>query len=84
MPLRGFTLEAEALAVFNRAASRERVALLEVFDFLKQHPEEGFDSVVTDDVGRRLRVLHRGRFAIFWWEDLADRRLRVVALEELR
>lgn len=84
MALRGFTLEAEALAVFNRATSRERATLLGVFDFLKAHPDEGFDSVVTDDVGRRLRALHRGRFAIFWWEDLADRRLRIVALEELR
>lgn len=83
MPRKSFTIEREALEVFNRAKPRERETLLAAFDSLRDDPEQGSDSVVLDDVGRRLKVVHHGRFAIFWWDDFTDRRLRIVALEKL-
>ncbi len=57
---------------------RERLLLRNRFVAIRTQPREHSDYTEPDDTGRPIDIHICGRFAIKYWEDHADRHLKIL------
>ena len=62
-----------------RLATRQR--LLKHFRSIQEYPSSHSDYRETDSTGRTLDVSVNSGFAIFYWEDFADRHVKIMSLK---
>jgi hypothetical protein len=59
---------------------RDRDSLLQRFDAIRDFPAQHMDYRVRDDDGRDLDGHIAGRFAIHFWDDFADRHVKIMGV----
>lgn len=70
----------EALDFLRTLRPREQKQLLDHFREIATFPSHFSDFIEYDAVGRRLEVHVYGRFAIKYWNDFADRTVKILDL----
>ncbi len=57
---------------------RDRDFLASTFESIRMFPDNYADYETTDDMGRPLDVHIAGRFAVTFWDDFADRHVKIM------
>jgi hypothetical protein len=70
----------EVLDFLRGLRRREQEDLLKRFRDIAAFPSNYWDFTEHDSVGRRVGVHIFGRFAIKFWDDFADRQVKIVDL----
>lgn len=74
----------EAAADFALSCSRaDQRKIVRVCEFLRDHPDTDGDFVRRDATGRTLRITVIRPFVVHFWDDFADRKLRIVRIERM-
>ena len=60
--------------------SAERSRLLDALESIRLRPEHCSDYSEPDSDGRRVCIHISGRFAVKYWEDAADRHVKILDL----
>ena len=71
-------IDSTVLAFVGRLKKRERDFLTARFEEMQNAPGDYADYQSADDRGRPLDVHVAGRFAITYWDDFADRHLKIM------
>ena len=66
------------LEFLRSLSKREQTDLLKRFREIGSFPSNWSDFVERDSVGRRIEVHIYGKFAIKYWEDSADRHVKIL------
>lgn len=74
-------IDSTVLAFVGRLKKRERDFLTARFEEIRTSPGDHADYQVGDDRGRSLDVHIAGRFAITYWDDFADRHLKIMDVD---
>jgi hypothetical protein len=73
-------LDAEAVGFLERLALRERTAIRQRLREIARQPDRFMDYQERDEQGRDLPIhVFRG-YAILFWDDLANRHLKVLEI----
>jgi len=70
----------EVLDVLRTLRPREQRDLLDCFREIAAYPAKLSDFVEYDAVGRRVDVHVYGKFAVKYWDDFADRHVKILNL----
>ncbi len=70
----------DALDFLRALTSREQRDLLNRFREIAAFPSKFSDFVEHDSAGRRVNVHLFGKFAVKFWDDFADRHLKILDL----
>ena len=71
-------LDIEVIEFLKTVRPRVRERLFAVFDQIRDHPEHCREFTETDATGRDLSGMIREGFAIFFWDDFADRHVKIM------
>lgn len=71
-------IDIEVLEFLRTLSPREQTALLKRFREIAAHPSNYSDLVERDAAHRRVEVHVFGRFAIKFWDDFADRHVKIL------
>ena len=71
-------LAIEVVEFLRTLRKREQAALLQRFRAIAAAPESFADYPEHDATGRRVEVHVFGKFAIKYWNDFADRHLKIL------
>lgn len=73
-------IDIEVIEYLHTLPSSVRRRLFRHFQAIKEFPSAHSDFRETDASGRNLDVSVCANFAIFYWEDFADRHVKIMAL----
>ena len=74
----------EAAAAFALSCGRaEQRKIVRVCEFLRDHHDTDGDFHRGDSIGRTLRIKVLPPFVFHFWDDFADRRVRIVRIERM-
>ena len=68
------------LEFIGRLRKRDRAFLLGRFEAIRDFPGRHTDYRTTDETGRELDGHIAGRFAIVFWDDFADRHVKILGV----
>ena len=71
-------IDYEVIEFLEALPRRERLLLRNRFVAIREQPRTYSDFTEPDDVGRRVDIHICGRFAIKYWEDQADRHIKIL------
>ena len=74
-------IDSTVLAFVGRLKKRDRDFLAARFEQIREFPAEHADYQSADDCGRPLDVHVAGRFAITFWDDFADRHVKIMDVD---
>jgi hypothetical protein len=73
-------IDIEVLEFLRTLRQREQAGLLKRFREIAAFPSNHSDFVEYDSAGRRVEVHVFGKFAIKYWDDFADRHVKILDL----
>lgn len=73
-------IDIEVFDVLRSLQSRRQQRLLEHFRRIQRHPEDHAEYSERDPSGRRIDVCLFEGYAIYYWEDFADRQVKILEL----
>jgi hypothetical protein len=73
-------IDIEVLEFLRTLRPKEQTALLKCFRGIAVNPTRFADYAERDSVGRRVDVYVFGKFAIKFWNDFADRHIKILDL----
>jgi mRNA-degrading endonuclease RelE of RelBE toxin-antitoxin system len=73
-------LEIRVFEQLRQLKSAERNRLLDAMEQIRLRPEHCSDYTETDSEGRTVAIHIAGKFAVKYWEDAADRHVKVLDL----
>lgn len=71
-------IDIEVLEFLRTLRTKEQIKLLKHFREIAAFPARFSDFVERDSAGRRVDVHIFGRFAIKFWDDFADRHVKIL------
>ncbi len=71
-------IDSTVLAFVGGLKKRDRDFLMARFEQIRESPANHADYQGMDDRGRSLDVHIAGRFAISYWDDFADRHVKIM------
>ncbi len=71
-------IDIEVLEFLRTLRTKEQASLLKRFREIAAFPGRFSDFVERDAAGRRVEVHVYGRFAIKFWDDFADRHVKIL------
>jgi hypothetical protein len=71
-------IDIEVFQFLRTLRQREQIALLKRFRDIAAFPSRYSDFVEYDSSGRRVDVHVLGKFAIKFWDDFADRHIKIL------
>ena len=71
-------IDIEVLEFLRTLRSKEQAALLKHFREIGAFPSRCSDFIERDSAGRRVEVHIFGKFAIKFWDDFADRHVKIL------
>jgi len=74
-------VEWQVLKFLETLKRKDRDFLLRRFEAMLESPHQFAEFQERDDSGRMLDCHITGRFAIHYWDDFADRHLKIMKLE---
>jgi len=74
-------IDSTVLDFVGRLRKRDRDFLFRRFEEIRDFPANYADYQDADEIGRPLDVHIAGRFAISYWDDFADRHLKIMAVD---
>jgi hypothetical protein len=77
---RRLLIDSEVLGFLARLRKRDREFLLLRFAAIRDFPGQHMDYRTRDDAGRDLDGHIAGRFAIHFWDDFADRHVKIMGV----
>ena len=77
---RRLLIDSLVLEFAGRLHKRDREFLLARFEAIRDSPERYIDYRTTDETGRELDGHIAGRFAIVFWDDFADRHVKILGV----
>lgn len=77
---RRLLIDSTVLEFLSQLRKRDREFLLARFEAIRDFPAQHMDYVHRDESGRDLDGHVAGRFAIEFWDDLADRHLKIMGV----
>ena len=77
---RRLLIDSEALEFLGRLKKRDREFLLSRFEAIRDFPAQHADYRHRDETGRDLDGHIAGRFAIVFWDDFADRHVKIMGV----
>jgi hypothetical protein len=77
---RRLLIDSTVIEFLGRLRKREREFLLGRFESIRDYPANHADYIHRDEYGRDLDGHIAGRFAIVFWDDLADRHLKIMSV----
>lgn len=75
---RRLLIDSLVLEFVGRLKKRDREFLIARFETIRDFPERYVDFRTTDESGRGLDGHIAGRFAIVFWDDFADRHVKIM------
>lgn len=78
---RRLLIDSTVLEFVGRLRKRDRDFLFQRFGQIRELPEDHADYQEADETGRVFDVNVAGRFAISYWDDFADRHLKIMAVD---
>jgi len=75
---RRLLIDSTVLQFVGGLKKRDRDFLAAQFESIQMYPADYADYQTVDEVGRSLDVHIAGRFAITFWDDVADRHLKIM------
>ena len=76
----GLLIAVEVIEVLDRLPKRTRRRLLDQFYKIRSFPGNYSDYQEYDAVGRRVEICIVTGWAVHYWNDFADRQVKVLAL----
>ena len=73
-------IDADVLEVVDGLPKRTRRRLLDQFHQIRSFPGKYSDYHETDAVGRRVEIRIFSGWAIHYWDDFADRHIKILAI----
>ena len=73
-------VDSEVIEFLGRLKRRDREFLLTRFEAIRDFPGAHVDYRHRDETGRDLDGHIAGRFAIVFWDDFADRHVKIMGL----
>ena len=70
-------IDYEVIEFLETLRHRDRLLLRNRFVAIRTQPREHSDYAEPDDIGRSIDIHICGRFAIKYWEDHADRHIKI-------
>ena len=77
---RRLLIDSTVLEFLGRLRKREREFLLTRFETIRDYPAHHVDYLQRDEHGRDLDVHIAGRFAVAFWDDMADQHLKIMGV----
>ncbi len=77
---RRLLIDSLVLEFAGKLRKRDREFLLSRFGAIRDFPERYVDYLTTDETGRELDGHIAGRFAIVFWDDFADRHVKILGV----
>jgi hypothetical protein len=74
----GLLIDYDVIEFLEALPRRERLLLRNRFVAIRTQPREHSDYSEPDDTGRPIDIHICGRFAIKYWEDHADRHIKIL------
>lgn len=74
-------IDSTVLGFVGGLKKRDREFLMARFEEIRNAPANYADYQSADDRGRPLDVHVAGRFAIIYWDDFADRHLKIMGID---
>ena len=71
-------IDIEVLEFLRTLRRREQEDLLKCFHEIAASPSQFSDFVECDTAGRRVDIHVSGKFAIKFWDDVADRHVKIL------
>lgn len=71
-------IDSEAIAFVSTLKKREREALYRRFEMIREDPDLHAEFLSRDASGRELDGCIEDRFAILFWDDFADRHVKIM------
>ena len=71
-------IDIEVLEFLRTLRAKEQAALLKHFREIAAFPSRFSDFIERDSAGRRVEVHIFGKFAIKFWDDFADRHVKIL------
>ena len=75
---RRLLIDSEAITFVASLKKQERESLYRRFDLIREAPEKHAEFVHRDAMGRDLDGCIEGGFAILFWDDFADRHVKIM------
>ena len=80
---RDFSLDGAAAAFVLASRRADQKRIVKACEFLRDHPATEGEFTRPDDVGRTIQMKVFRPFLIHFWDDFADRKVRIVRLERM-
>ena len=77
---RRLLIDSLVLEFVGRLRKRDREFILTRFEAIREFPERHADYRTLDEFGRELDDHIAGRFAIVFWDDFADRHVKIMGV----
>lgn len=74
-------IDMEVIETLQTLSATVRQKLLKHFRRIQDYPSAHSDYRENDSTGRTLEVSVIERFAVFYWEDFADRHVKIMSLK---
>ena len=74
-------IDSTVLEFVGRLKKRDRDFLMARFEQIRDSPADHEDYKSVDERGRSLDVHVAGRFAITYWDDFADRHVKIMDVD---
>lgn len=74
-------IDADVLEILDGVPKRTRRRLLEQFHQIRSFPGKYSDCHETDAVGLRVEICITSGWAIHYWNDFADRHIKILAIK---
>lgn len=75
---RRLLIDSQVLEFVGRLKKRDREFLIARFEAIRDFPQKHVDFRTSDESGRELDGHIAGRFAIVFWDDFADRHVKIM------
>jgi len=74
-------IDLDVIEILDRLPKRTRLRLLDQFHKIRSFPGKYSDYQEYDAAGRRVQICIISGWAIHFWDDFADRHIKILALK---